>query len=274
MHGIDESTRGLAVDGARVGAGAGPDVAGARAQGPAGAPAPSTPPATRGGPRDEWLYRTLDQLTRSAQVPQVVRAPRPEAPPAEAPPGDVLAWLDGPSADAPPPGWIRTPQGPVRAAATPGFWLLVTRGGWALTRTRFRRPPIVIGRGLDADLRLEDPHASRRHARIEPDGPGWAIHDAGSANGTFVNGERVEERRLRDGDLIDVGAYRLVYRAARPDEVDVLDRGAFEPRPEDYALAARVDPGHGPGGADDAEATPSRPTIVWPPRRGPRALSP
>jgi pSer/pThr/pTyr-binding forkhead associated (FHA) protein len=44
---------------------------------------------------------------------------------------------------------------------------------------------------------------------------GWAIVDLGSTNGTRVNGEPVERRRLRDGDVIEIGLVRLVYHEPR-----------------------------------------------------------
>ena len=55
--------------------------------------------------------------------------------------------------------------------------------------------------------------ASRRHTRIQfHDGAYWAI-DLGSTNGTLINGERIRVRhRLRHGDVIEYGDYRLEYR--------------------------------------------------------------
>ena len=72
--------------------------------------------------------------------------------------------------------------------------------------------PVVIGRVESADLVLDRPDVSRRHARLEPDGSGWVIRDLGSTNGTWVGETRVEEgRRLAHGDLINVGGVILKY---------------------------------------------------------------
>jgi two-component system cell cycle response regulator len=62
----------------------------------------------------------------------------------------------------------------------------------------------VIGRG-DADLRVEDDGVSRRHCSIQPRGKGAVLVDLGSANGTFVEGERVRERVLSSEDRFQIG---------------------------------------------------------------------
>jgi adenylate cyclase len=66
---------------------------------------------------------------------------------------------------------------------------------------------LVLGRADDADLRLADPSVSRLHCVVQQLGDGsWGLHDPGSRNGTWVNGERVDHlRALQDGDLIGIG---------------------------------------------------------------------
>jgi pSer/pThr/pTyr-binding forkhead associated (FHA) protein len=65
--------------------------------------------------------------------------------------------------------------------------------------------PIVIGRGEDADLRIDSDLVSRRHAVIERLHTHYVLRDEGSTNGTFVGGERVDYKRLSEGDLIKIG---------------------------------------------------------------------
>ncbi len=67
-----------------------------------------------------------------------------------------------------------------------------------------------VGRGLAAELRLDDSSVSRRHAILVPRPSGARILDDRSANGTFVNGRRVQQADLRDGDVIVLG--RVVLR--------------------------------------------------------------
>src|SRR2546421_8867548 len=83
-------------------------------------------------------------------------------------------------------------------------------------RLEGRGKGVRIGRGEAADLRLGwDRDVSRVHAELQPLGDGWAVVDDGlSANGTFVNGDRVRgRRRLSSGDEIRVGDTRLVFPA-------------------------------------------------------------
>ena len=64
----------------------------------------------------------------------------------------------------------------------------------------------VIGRGREADVRIDDGGASRAHARVTALGNGrYEVEDLGSTNGTFVDGRRVERSELRSGDRIHVG---------------------------------------------------------------------
>ncbi len=73
---------------------------------------------------------------------------------------------------------------------------------------------VTIGRDPGNDITLEDDDfASARHARVEPRRDGVWVADAGSTNGTYVNGARLSEpRRLAPGDVIRVGSTDLTYR--------------------------------------------------------------
>lgn len=76
--------------------------------------------------------------------------------------------------------------------------------------------PLWIGRRESVDIRLDwDEEVSSVHAQLEPTGGEWALIDDGiSSNGSFVNGERVSgRRRLRDGDMLRLGATALIYRS-------------------------------------------------------------
>ncbi len=67
-----------------------------------------------------------------------------------------------------------------------------------------------IGRSATADIRLDDPSVSRRHALIVSEQPdSLRVLDDRSLNGVFLNGEIVEWARFEDGDELAVGRYRL-----------------------------------------------------------------
>ena len=71
-----------------------------------------------------------------------------------------------------------------------------------------------IGRLPECEITLLDPNVSRRHAEIHQRGNGFAIVDLGSTNGCTVNGVRITERELRDGDEIGIGNLRLAFQAS------------------------------------------------------------
>ena len=68
---------------------------------------------------------------------------------------------------------------------------------------------VVLGRGTEADVQLTDTGVSRRHAQIT----GNRVTDLGSTNGTRVNGTRVTEAELVDGDRLTLGTTEIVYRS-------------------------------------------------------------
>jgi pSer/pThr/pTyr-binding forkhead associated (FHA) protein len=72
--------------------------------------------------------------------------------------------------------------------------------------------PTSVGRAPDSAIRLPFPDVSRQHAMVFPVEGGYKIVDRGSPNGLFVNGSRVKEHALQDGDVIQVGRRKLIFR--------------------------------------------------------------
>src|SRR5688500_6310061 len=78
----------------------------------------------------------------------------------------------------------------------------------------------MVGRGGDADLRIHDPSLPRIHARFDRDGDTLAVTDVDSRNGTYVEGQRISERkRLKSGDHVTLG--NVVLRFAVEDASDI-----------------------------------------------------
>ncbi|HEY2535493.1 MAG TPA: FHA domain-containing protein [Solirubrobacteraceae bacterium] len=94
--------------------------------------------------------------------------------------------------------------------AEPGRYLEVQGAGETLL-VPVGREVIHIGRGLSADLHLDEGSVSRRHAILVHRGSRARILDDRSANGTLVNGRRVTQADLQSGDVIVLGRVVLRY---------------------------------------------------------------
>jgi predicted component of type VI protein secretion system len=102
----------------------------------------------------------------------------------------------------------------------------------------FAGEPIVVGRAPEGvTFRLTDRNVSRRHARFVLQNGSAFVEDLGSLLGTRVNGERITgKRRLREGDLVQIGDYDLAVLA---EGAAIAGAGAPPPLP---ALARNGDP--------------------------------
>ena len=70
----------------------------------------------------------------------------------------------------------------------------------------------VLGRSREADVVVDDPNVSRRHAEVRPSGGSWIVRDLGSTNGVKVNGRRIQgPQSLRAGDTIELGTARVTF---------------------------------------------------------------
>jgi hypothetical protein len=85
------------------------------------------------------------------------------------------------------------------------------------TRHPLAPPGLVIGRGSDADLRINDPGISRTHAQIRVTGTEPSLQvdivDLGSTNGILVNGQKVRHAVLGEGSRIEIGSTRMLVHA-------------------------------------------------------------
>jgi pSer/pThr/pTyr-binding forkhead associated (FHA) protein len=114
--------------------------------------------------------------------------------------------------------------------------------------------PLIIGREPDCDLIIADPAVSKRHAQLLVVDGQYMIRDQNSHNGTFVDGERITHRALKNGDVITIGAKKIlfsVYEApVQPGAITVaMPAGAAPPavaipiqmRPEAELTEAKLD---------------------------------
>jgi hypothetical protein len=108
---------------------------------------------------------------------------------------------------------LGSPEGLERARAKlpgPGKYLVCCEGKEEIEAFRIEPGWTRIGRSVNADIRLDDPSVSRRHALIVCEDPdAMRVLDDRSLNGIYLNGELVEWGRLKDGDELTIGRFRL-----------------------------------------------------------------
>jgi two-component system cell cycle response regulator len=108
--------------------------------------------------------------------------------------------------------WITTPKRLFSAATREACLVHIYPTGPCMGR---RYPlgdkDLIVGRGDDTDIRIQDNSVSRKHVKVEPMADGYQVSDLGSTNGTFVNDKQLDgPQTLHDGDYLRVG--NCLYR--------------------------------------------------------------
>ena len=103
----------------------------------------------------------------------------------------------------------------VQIAGESGHYVLYTEDVDATRQTLNKivvgRPDVfTIGRQINNNFSYDNPYVSGTHARLSFDGNSWSISDNNSTNGTFVNGERIQSKKLSAGDLIYIMGLKMV----------------------------------------------------------------
>ncbi|TMD66565.1 MAG: FHA domain-containing protein [Chloroflexi bacterium] len=146
------------------------------------------------------------------------------------PPSSGANWSDSAaptiaSSSAEPPTSLGSPaaqsvgQATSTASATiehPAKFILHADNGDVLQEYVLEKPEISVGRAPNSDILLsKDKLTSRRHATVSYENGKYILHDERSANGTFVNGQQLEEmasHELQDGDHVGIGEHELIFR--------------------------------------------------------------
>jgi hypothetical protein len=210
-----------------------PPEAAPKAAAPASVPVPAPEPA---GPETSQVPRPVDDGGETNQIPAPaldVQADATILAPASDLPAD--ATILAPTSDLPADATVLAPM-PVNGAAgddagatilqapadsgeehtflLPAAALLIEGNG---TSSEYRLAAVnYLGRSDDNHLQLARPGVSRRHAVIMAASGGFVIQDLGSQNGVFVNGERVTEHPLKDGEQVVIGDSVMTFRMPWP----------------------------------------------------------
>jgi hypothetical protein len=173
---------------------------------------------------DTGLYRVRSR-TLAAEEPQRPAAPqtppgygRPPTPPAPGAPWQQqgAAQYNAPPPPSAPPAMPPAPPaagGNVRPFPGAGHSGAATRRWIEINGVRHQITgnACVLGRSTEADVRVDDPGVSRKHAEIRPGTPAMVL-DLGSTNGIVVDGQHTQRATLRDGSRIVLGSTTIVYR--------------------------------------------------------------
>lgn len=90
--------------------------------------------------------------------------------------------------------------------------LIVIFGGKEERTYTLDRPRMVVGREPQCEIAIDNLGISRQHCALVTKGDAFVVQDLGSANGTFVNGKKIVEHFLNDGDEIFLGKYVLKFK--------------------------------------------------------------
>lgn len=101
--------------------------------------------------------------------------------------------------------------------------LLVIKGADEGKQFELAEPVVTVGRDASSRIRLHDTEVSRRHAEFRTSGGSCVLVDIGSANGTFVNSNKIKQAPLQAGDQILIGQTTMVYSTGRPETDQVSD---------------------------------------------------
>lgn len=124
----------------------------------------------------------------------------------------MQAKMDGDPVDANPPDTQTLSLQPLMVGTSQACLVHIYPTGstmgkrYVLSRTL----PMIIGRGADCTIRVEETSVSRKHVKIEPTKDGYRVEDLGSLNGTFINDIQIKSQILADGDYLRAGNY--IYR--------------------------------------------------------------
>jgi pSer/pThr/pTyr-binding forkhead associated (FHA) protein len=107
--------------------------------------------------------------------------------------------------------------------------LFVSSKGRVVAEVALNRPRMILGRDTGCDISLDSSYVSRYQNLFLETEDGWMLIDLNSTNGCYVNGHRVREHRLQDGDVIAVGHHQLSFVSASSNLPPLRDVGSEIP---------------------------------------------
>jgi len=154
---------------------------------------------------------------------------RPMAPPPPPPPAYPQAPPPPPPSYAPPPPKVSSsatmmePPRTSQKSSSETFvaednnepvlaYLIVKSGSRSGSNFPLKKSVIKLGRDTGNDIPLDDKKSSREHAKLKMEDGKFVLYDLASSNGTFVNGSKIQNQSLMDGDEVQIGDTVLVFK--------------------------------------------------------------
>lgn len=160
--------------------------------------APPAPTAAKTSSSDDGLLDALSDIPLEESVSQ------PQPKPQETSMTDVKP-MSGQQV-------FSSPASPVSAAADTGKYKMIFIEGETQASDLVLQDNVSIGRSPSNDLVLNAPKVSRQHAAINKYKDKYIIIDLKSSNGVYINGKKIEEHPLEDGDEVSIAGYRFLFK--------------------------------------------------------------
>ena len=120
--------------------------------------------------------------------------------------------------------------------------LILSMDGLVLKEIVLNKERMTIGRRASNDVQIDNLAISGEHAAVVTILEDSFLEDLNSTNGTLVNGQPIRKHFLKDGDLIEMGKYKLKYVVEQPSAIETEEYGKTVFQPEGEAAAATTAP--------------------------------
>lgn len=120
--------------------------------------------------------------------------------------------------------------------------LIVSSEGRQIAEVFLNRPRMILGRDSACDISLDSSYLSRYQNLFMETDRGWLLIDLNSTNGCYVNGRRVREHRLKDGDLIGVGQHQIRFSGEMSAAQDTGEHQSGAERRKEATITAQIRP--------------------------------
>ncbi|RUM92155.1 MAG: type II secretory pathway component ExeA-like protein [Thiothrix sp.] len=114
----------------------------------------------------------------------------------------------------------RFPYKAIKSPVSGEFKLFVMKEGTMVSVEGLSKDKILVGRSHLCDIKIDQKSVSGKHFQLVLGSDGYTLEDLKSTNGTYVSGDRVDKKKMKDGDTIEIGTYTLKYKVNKANDSD------------------------------------------------------